>query len=151
MSYNEVVFSIRSKDFEILQEKFNLLPKKAEYELNNYFWNKGGETLKKRVMQNLPRSSRNKSSYKKAPKTHAKDVESLDKIQYNLGIKIQTKLKPNSKDFGYLIFPDEGRGIHQKRKQEFFGRALETETEKMKKDLLDHFSKKIKEELENGN
>lgn len=150
MTYNEAFYSLESKDIEILQEKLKLLPKKAEYEMNNYFWNTAGDILKKRVMQNLPRSNRNKSNYKNSPKSHAKDVESLDKISFNLGIKVQTKLKPKSKDFGYLIFPDEGRGKHQSRSQEFFNKALETETEKIKEGLLEHINKKIEEEINNG-
>ncbi len=150
MAYNEAFYSLESKDIEILQEKLKILPKKAEYEMNNYFWNTAGDILKKRVMQNLPRSNKNKSNYKKGPKNHAKDVESLDKISFNLGIKVQTKLKPKSKDFGYLIFPDEGRGIHQSRSQEFFNKALESETEKIKEGLLEHINKKIKEEINNG-
>lgn len=149
MAYNEAYYSLESKDIEMLQEKLRLLPKKAEYEMNNYFWNTAGDILEKRVMQNLPRSNRNKSNYKKGPIAHAKDVESLDKISFNLGIKVQTKLKPKSKDFGYLIFPDEGRGKHQTRSQEFFNKALETEAETIKEGLLEHINKKIEEEINN--
>lgn len=151
MSYNEAIFTINSEDLQKLQEKVSLLPSTAEYELNNYLWNKGGDTLKKKVMQNMPRSNRNKSNIKGAPRTHAKDDESLEKVVYNLGIKVQTKLKPKSKDFGYLIFPDEGRGKHQSKKQEFFNKALESEEEKVKSGLMEHLNKKIKEELNNGN
>lgn len=149
MSYNEAVFEISSKDLERLQQKFALLPNKAEYELNNYFWNEVGDILKTKVMQNMPRSNRNKSNIKKAPKVHAKDVESLEKITYNLGIKVQTQLNPQSKDFGYLIFPDEGRGKHQSKSQEFFHKSLESETDKIERGLMEHMNKKIKEELKN--
>ena len=151
MSYNEAVFTMTSKDIEILQKKLSMLPNTAEYELNNYFWNKAGNVLHKKVMQNLPRSNRDKSNIRNAPKVHAKDVESLEDIRYNLGIKVQTKLSPRSKDFGYLIFPDEGRGKHQSKSQEFFNRALESETDKLKTGLVEHLNKKIEEELNNGN
>ena len=151
MSYNEAIFTLDTKDLEKLQQKLLMLPKRAEYELNNFMWNNAGDVLKKKVMQNMPCSKRDKSNYKNVPKTHAKDVESLDKISYNLGIKVQTKLKPKSKDFGYLIFPDEGRGKHQKVGQNFFGKALESESEKLKKELINHLNKKIEEELNNGN
>lgn len=151
MSYNEAIFTMTSKDIETLQKKLSLLPNTAEYELNNYFWNKAGNVLQDKVMQNMPRSNRNKSNIKKAPKVHAKDVESLEKVRYNLGIKVQTQLKPKSKDFGYLIFPDEGRGKHQSESQEFFNRALESETNKLQTGLIEHLNKKIEEELNNGN
>lgn len=151
MSYNEAIFTLDTKELEKLQQKLSMLPKNAEYELNNFMWNKAGDVLKKKVMQNMPRSKRDKSNYKDVPKTHAKDVESLDKITYNLGIKVQTKLKPKSKDFGYLIFPDEGRGKHQKIGQDFFGKALESEADKLKTELSEYLNKKIEEELNNGN
>lgn len=150
MSYNEAIFTLDSKDLEKLQQKFALLPNKAEYELNNYFWNEAGDILKRRVMQNMSRSRRDKSNYRKGPKTHAKDDESLEKITYNLGIKVQTRLKPRLKDFGYLIFPDEGRGKHQSRSQEFFNKSLETESDRLEKGLMEHLNNKIEEELKNG-
>lgn len=145
--YNEL--SLEFKDIEKLEEKLKALSQTAEYEVNNYLWNGGGNILKKQVYANMPRSNKDKSNYKNAPKVHAKDVESLDKVTFNLGIKVQTHLKPRSKDFGYLIFPDEGRGKHQKRKgaQEFFGKALESKTDEVAEGLLEHLNKKIEEEL----
>lgn len=146
--YNEL--TLEYKDIQKLEEKWKDLPKTAEYETNNYLWNQGGDILKKQVYANMPRSSKDKSKVKNAPKTHAKDVESLDKVTFNLGIKVQTHLKPKSKDFGYLIFPDEGRGKHQKRKgaQEFFGKALENKTNEVADGLLEHLNKKIEEDLQ---
>lgn len=148
MAYNELVIDFSQvKNF---QERWNALPKKSEYEANNYLWNEGGDIFKKQVFKFMPRSNKDKSNVKKAPKVHAKDSESLDKITFNLGIKVQTHLKPSSKDFGYLIFPDEGRGKHQRRKgeQAFFGRALETKTDEVTDGLLDHLNNKIEEELQ---
>lgn len=145
--YNELTLDF--KDIQNLEKKIKVLPNKAEYEINNYLWNEAGNILKKQVYANMPKSSKNKSRVKKAPKVHAKDAESLDKITFNLGIKVQTHLKPKSKDFGYLIFPDEGRGKRQKRKgaQEFFGKALKSKTNEVAEGLLKHLNKKIEEDL----
>ena len=145
--YNQVTLDY--SEIVKLEEKIKALPKKAEYEINNYLWNNAGNILQKQVYANMPRSNKDKSKVKKAPKVHAKDVESLDKETFNLGVRIQTHLKPSSKDFGYLIFPDEGRGKHQKRKgaQEFFGRALDKRTNEIAEGLLNHLDKKIEEEL----
>lgn len=148
MAYNELTIDFsKVKKF---QERWNALPKKSEYEANNYLWNEGGDVFKTQVLKFMPRSNKDKSKVKKAPKVHAKDVESLEKIPYNLGIKVQTKLNPSSKDFGYLIFPDEGRGKHQRKKgeQAFFGRALDTKTDEVADGLLDHLNNKIEEELQ---
>lgn len=147
MKYNEL--TIDYTKIVKFEERFKALPKKSEYEMNNYLWNKGGTIFEQQVYKNMPRSNKDKSKVKKAPKLHAKDVESLDKITFNLGVKIQTHLKPSSKDFGYLIFPDEGRGKHQRRKgeQAFFRKALETKTDEVVDGLLNHLNKKIEEEL----
>lgn len=145
MAYNEV--TLNYNDILKLQEKLKLLPLKAEYEVNNYLWSEAGSILEKEVYTRMPRSEYKHSKGK--PKMHAKDTESLDIIRYNLGVKIQTKIKPKSKDFGYLIFPDEGRGIKQKRKgsQEFFRKALDSKSEKIVDGLITHLNKKIEEEI----
>lgn len=145
--YNQVTLDY--SEIAKLEERIKALPKKAEYEINYYLWNNAGNILQKQVYANMPRSNKDKSKVKKAPKVHAKDSDSLDKETFNLGVRIQTHLKPSSKDFGYLIFPDEGRGKHQKRKgaQEFFGRALDKRTNEIADGLLNHLDKKIEEEL----
>lgn len=128
------------------EQKLKALPGKAEYETNNYLWSEAGDILEKGVYERMPRSK-----YKKygKPKTHAKDSESLETIRYNLGVKVQTKIKPKSKDFGYLIFPNEGRGIKQVNKgaQEFFDKTLESKANQITEGLLNHLDKKIEEEL----
>lgn len=146
MAYNEL--TLEYKDILKLEEKLKLLPNTAEYEVNNYLWGEAGGILEKEVYNRMPLSKYVHYS-KGAPKTHAKDSESLEIIRYNLGVKIQTKIKPRSKDFGYLIFPDEGRGIRQKKKgsQEFFGKSLESKEDKIADGLVDHLNKKIEEEL----
>lgn len=146
MAYNELTLNF--KDLVKLQEKLKLLPQKAEYEVNNYLWSEAGNVLEKEVYKRMPRSQY-KHYGKGKPKSHAKDTESLEIIRYNLGIKVQTKIKPKSKDFGYLIFPDEGRGLKQKKKgsQEFFKKSLESREDKVIEDLSSHLNKKIEEEL----
>lgn len=143
---NEI--SINYEDIVRLEEKFKKLPNTAEYEINDYLWSEAGEILQKEVYSKMPRSVYKHYSQKQ-PKTHAKDSESLEIVKYNLGVKVQTKTKPRSKDFGYLIFPDEGRGIRQRKKgsQEFFGKALENKSKDVIEGLSKHLDKKIKEEL----
>ncbi len=134
-----------SKSIE-LEQKLKALPEKGEYETNNYLWSKAGSILEKGVYDRMPRSQ-----YKKygKPKTHAKDSKSLEMIRYNLGVKIQTKTKPKSQDFGYLVFPNEGRGIRQRNKgsQEFFEKTLESKSDEITNGLLNHLDKKIEEEI----
>lgn len=146
MAYNEL--SLDYKSLIKFEEKLKLLPQKAEYEVNNYLWSEAGNVLEKEVYRRMPRSHYEHYS-KGKPKSHAKDSESLEIIRYNLGVKVQTKIKPKSRDFGYLIFPDEGRGIRQKKKgkQDFFGKSLESKENKITDGLVSHLNKKIEEEL----
>ena len=146
MAYNEL--SLDYKSLIKFEEKLKLLPQRAEYEVNNYLWSEAGNVLEKEVYRRMPRSHYEHYS-KGKPKSHAKDSESLEIIRYNLGVKVQTKIKPKSRDFGYLIFPDEGRGIRQlkKGKQEFFGKSLDSKNNQIVDGLVDHLNKKIEEEL----
>lgn len=149
---NQVSVNIKSVD--VLYRVLKRLPEKAEYEVNNYFWNDASEKLKKGVYSRMPKSSENKNQYNRrnvVPMTHAKDDESLDEVRYNLGIKIATRVKPKSKDFGYLIFPNEGRGIRQRKKgsQEFFDKTLESNVQTLQNGLISHLTNKIEEELNN--
>lgn len=138
-----------------LEEKLRLLPVKGEYEVNSYLWNDASQVLKKDVYKRMPISSENKVKIRRkdiVPRSHAKeDNDSIQEIRYNLGIKIQTRVKPKLKDYGYLIFPNEGRGIRQRKKgkQEFFDKSLENNIEKIENGLIEHLAKKVKEEIEN--
>ena len=109
-------------NLEELIQKFSNLPRTAEFSINEYLWDEAGEILQKEVMRRMPRSH-DKHYGNKVPKAHAKDTDSLEIFKgINLMVKVETKVKPKSKDYGYLVFPDEGRGIHNVRKgaQEFF-------------------------------
>lgn len=144
-SYGQI--TLNYEDLKKLLKKFQQLPKNAEYEINNYLWNGGAEIFQNEIISKMPRSNKDKTVYKKGPKVHARDINSLDKITYNLGIKIQTKLSPKSSDFGYLIFPDEGRGKHQRRAQKFFQGALDKKGDEVSNKLIEHLNKKIEEDL----
>ncbi len=146
MKYNEL--TIDFSDCKELEEKMKKLPHATQYAINEYLWDKAGPILEKEVYKRMPRSKYVHYS-KNKPKSHAKDSDSLEQIKFNLGIKVQTKTKPKSKDFGYLIFPDEGRGIKQRKKggQEFFNKSLEAKKKKIADELLTHINKKIEEEL----
>lgn len=142
-----VEFNVDYSSLIELQEKIMALPGKAEYEINNYLWGTAGEILEKAVYSKMP-----KSKYKKygQPRSHAKESKSLEIFKgINLMVKVETRTKPKSKDFGYLIFPNEGRGIKQINKgaQEFFEDALSSEENRITNELINHLTKKIEEEI----
>lgn len=146
MKYNELTLDFSS--CKELVEKMKKLPYSAQYAINEYLWDKAGSILEKEVYKRMPRSQCVHYN-KNQPKSHARDSESLEQVKYDLGIKVKTKTEPKSKDFGYLIFPDEGRGVRQTKKggQEFFNKSLEAKKKKITDELLSHLNKKIEEDL----
>lgn len=146
--YRDDHLDLKYDDILKLEEKFKKLSNTAEYEINDYLWSEAGEILQKEVYSKMPRS-KYKHYSKKQPKTHAKDSESLEIVRYNLGVKVQTQIEPESRNFGYLIFPNEGRGIRQRKKggQKFFEKSLESKSNQLVDGLSEHLDKKIEEEL----
>ena len=119
------ILNVQFEAIEVLIRKFDNLPRTAEYSINEYLWGEGGDILQRELMRRMPRS---KDKHYSLPKAHAKDTDSTEIFKgINLMVKVETKVKPKSKDYGYLIFPDEGRGIHNVKKgaQEFFQNTLD--------------------------
>lgn len=135
-----------------LIKQFENLPRTAEYSINEYLWDEVGEILEKEVMRRMPRSS-SKHYGKNVPKSHAKDTDSLEIFKgINLMVKVETKVKPKSKDFGYLIFPDEGRGIHNVKKgpQNFFQKTLDSKENEITEGLTKHLINDIEKNITNN-
>lgn len=76
----------------------------------------------------LPLSNKKKRNGKKHK--HAKNSKWWKRVYKNGELDIISKggAASKPKSFGYLIFPDEGRGIKQKRAQNFGERALQRGT-----------------------
>lgn len=137
------ILNVHFEAFETLIKKFETLPRTAEYTINEYLWSEGGDILQKELMRRMPRS---KDKHYSLPKSHAKDTDSTEVFKgINLMVKVETKVKPKSKDYGYLIFPDEGRGIHNVKKgaQEFFQKTLDAKEYELTNELTNHLIKEI--------
>ena len=67
----------------------------------------------------------------KREKRHAKHSNPLKERMFNLGFDIVAKggAAKNKGSFGYLVFPNEGRGPHNPVAQEFFERGLASREE----------------------
>lgn len=102
MKYNEL--TIDFSDCKELEDKMKRLPHATQYAINEYLWDKAGAILEKDIYKRMPRSQYMHYS-KNKPKTHAKDSNSLEQVKFNLGIKVQTKTKPKSKDFWLFNIP----------------------------------------------
>lgn len=104
--------------------------KKVEADLNEYLHTTGAKTVVESIVGFMPRSNRQKK--------HAKDSNPLKFDKFNLGFEVYAKGgAPNKKgSFGYLVFPDQGIGPHNKVAQEFFRRGLESKENKLFDDLI---------------
>lgn len=119
-----------SKSLEI-EKKMALIPDKSEKLVNQVLRAKGTRTMMDSIIDLMPRSNKNKQ--------HAKDSKPLTFRMRNLGFEVVAKggaaNRPGS--FGYLVFPDEGRGPHNPIKQAFFKRGGDAANEKIQDDVIE--------------
>lgn len=104
---------------EELAQNLKRLGSRAENLANQYLHDRGTKMVIENIIRFIPVSNKNKSR-------HAKSSNPLKARLGNLGFTIVTKggaaNKPNS--FGYLIFPEEGRGPHNPIAQRFAEKGL---------------------------
>jgi len=126
MTRTEIDYRKSEKIAEILKKTSTNL----ESKINEYLHLKGAQTTIESIIGFMPRSNRKKK--------HAKDSKSLTFDKFNLGFEVYAKGGAANKkgSFGYLVFPDQGRGIHNFVAQEFFRRGLENKEDKMFSDIV---------------
>lgn len=128
-------FEINKADLEKLEEKISKLQGIAEDEINKVLHTKSADEVSKSIQQLINVSAKKRG-------THARHGKPFKTEPFNLGFFIKTY-----PSYGYLVFPDEGRGIRNKIKQDFSGRGIEKERPRVVDDLLEKLTKKIEEEL----
>lgn len=128
-------------EVEILEEKLSRLGEDAETTVNEILHGMGVETVTKDVTNLLPVSSRNKK--------HAKFSKPFTHDPQNLGFIFKTRggAAKNKTSFGYLIFPDEGRGPRNRVEQDFTGRGINKAKPKILTELTEVITRKLQEEL----
>jgi hypothetical protein len=138
---NKINYQIDYKDLEALEEKFKKLPGRVESLINSYLHLDGASKVAKDITA-LIRVSR-------ADKKHARLSKWWKVRPLNLGFVIVAKGGAANKkgSFGYLVFPNEGRGPRNPLEQRFFERGLERATPKLVADMHELIDKKIEEEL----
>lgn len=108
-----IEYSLKFEDSALLLERINQFPSDAEEAINKALHGEGVKEMIQSIVSFTPVS--------KLSKEHAKYSDPYKFNTKNLGFIIETKPK-----YGYLIFPDEGRGIRNKVRQEFTKRGAET-------------------------
>lgn len=103
-----------------LLEAMKKVPEVSERVVNDVLKSRGTKEVIQAIIGFMPVSKRDKK--------HAKFSNPLKEVMFNLGFDIVAKggAAKNKGSFGYLVFPNEGRGPHNPVAQAFFERGLES-------------------------
>jgi len=139
-------YKINYSEVEKLQGKLEKIPGNVEDLINQYLRKEGSLTTIEYIT-NLIRVSRpSKGAVEHTP--HAKKSKWSKVEKLNLGFVVKTKggaaNKPGS--FGYLVFPNEGRGPRNPLEQRFMERGLQRSVP----DILLDLNQLIEEEMRKG-
>ncbi|QPO27014.1 hypothetical protein [Streptococcus suis] len=106
-----------------LAEAMAKIPSKSEEVVNRVLLVRGTKEVMQAIIGFMPVSKREKK--------HAKYSNPLKERMFNLGFDIVAKggAAMNKGSFGYLVFPNEGRGTHNPIAQAFFERGLASREE----------------------
>lgn len=121
-------FNVELAAFNDLLSRLSRQGAEVENTLNEYLHNEAAEKIKPAIYDFIPVSDRNKK--------HAQNNAPFGRQEnYNLAVKVIT-----SKEFNYLVFPDEGLGTSRVNiAQNFTGRGLEA----VQPELIDDMTAKI--------
>lgn len=101
-----------------LVEAMSKIPSKSEEVVNRVLKNRGAKEVIQGIIGFMPVSKRNKN--------HAKFSNPLKEVMFNLGFDVIAKggAAKNKGSYGYLVFPNEGRGPSNPVAQQFFEKGL---------------------------
>ncbi|MED2933433.1 hypothetical protein P4308_15250 [Bacillus wiedmannii] len=139
-------FEVDYAAIERLEEKMRMLPDKMEPVVNTILHTDGIQIATEEITK-LIRVSRSKWSVRN--KTHAKNSNWSKSEKMNLGFKVMARGGAANKkgSFGYLVFPNEGRGSHNPLEQRFAERGLMNAKPKIIEKLHEGVDKVIEEEF----
>lgn len=145
-----VSFEVDSLAIQRLSEAIERLPNKAESVINNTLKTKVSARITDRITPLIP-ISRERHGGGTRNKKHARNVKWSTKEQKeNLSITVKSKGGAANKvgSFGYLVFPNEGRGKYNTRSIEFMETGLKLSTPDGIADIETDLIKTIQEELQ---
>lgn len=131
-------YDINSKGQDDLIKAMQKIPDKTEGLINKTLHTSGGKEVSMAIIGFMPRSDKNKK--------HAKDSNSLKQDDINLGFRIYARggAASNKGSYGYLVFPNDGRGYKNPVAQGFFEKGLDSKMEKLTQIVLEALEEGIK-------
>ncbi|UPL43264.1 hypothetical protein MU858_21345 [Bacillus sp. PGP15] len=139
-------FEVDYAAIEKLEEKMRMLPSKMEPAVNTVLHTVGIQIATEEITK-LIRVSHSKWSVRN--KTHAKNSNWSKSEKMNLGFKVMARGGAANKkgSFGYLVFPNEGRGSHNPLEQRFAERGIMNAKPKIIEKLHKGVDKVLEEEF----
>lgn len=142
-----VKFDFDYDQFKALDDSISKLGDKAEETLNASLHKHGKKLIEPRITSLIPISTRLGKGIR--DKMHAKTSKWSKEKKENLSLSIITKGGAANKrgSFGYLVFPNEGRGKHNPIAQNFMEKGRDQALPKLTEVLQNDLIRKIEEEL----
>ncbi|HHL0974715.1 TPA: hypothetical protein ACQUHP_006533 [Bacillus cereus] len=139
-------FDLDYTAIEKLEEKMRLLPSKMEPVINRILHTEGVQIATEEITKLIPVS---RSKWSVQNKVHAKHSNWSKSEEMNLGFKIKARGGAANKkgSFGYLVFPNEGRGSHNLLEQRFAERGIQNAKPKILEKLHKGIDQVVEEEL----
>lgn len=133
-------FELDAHEVEQLEASLSKLGDEAERTINELIHELGFNILESDIARRLPIGARPNPR-------HAITSKPFTKNTYNLGFDFKTKggAANNKNSFGYLIFPDEGRGKRNPRAQKFSELGIMSAKPKIMEQLLEQVTQKVQE------
>ncbi|AJH65330.1 hypothetical protein FOC75_00860 [Bacillus cereus] len=140
------VYQLNYDDIVALEQKMIRLPGKMEPAINNVLHTDGIRIATEEITKLIPVS---KSKWGIRNKIHARNSNWSKSEKLNLGFKIVARGGAANKkgSFGYLVFPNEGRGSHNPLEQRFAEQGLINATPKILEKLHEGVDRVLKEEF----
>lgn len=141
-----VEYNIDYSAIEELEKKFEQIPGKVESMINSYLHKDGAKVTIRDITGLIRLSKPSKGAEENRP--HAKHSKWSKVEKINLGFVVKARggaaNKPGS--FGYLVFPNEGRGPRNPLEQRFMERGLHQSVD----ELISNLSNLAEEEIRKG-
>ncbi|MDF9457035.1 hypothetical protein ABR769_26270 [Bacillus cereus] len=139
-------FELDYEAIEKLEEKMRVLPNKMEPTINTILHTDGIQIAIEEITKLIPVS---RSKWSVRNKIHAKDSNWSKNEKLNLGFRILARGGAANKkgSFGYLVFPNEGRGSHNPLEQRFAERGIVNARPRILEELHKGVDKVLEEEF----
>ncbi|MEH7490832.1 hypothetical protein [Neobacillus niacini] len=137
-------FELDYSDVRLLEQKMKRLPDKMEETVNEVLHTDGIEIATEEITKVIPNSQWKNRSLDKA---HARTSKWSKSENHNLGFTIKSKggAAKNRGSFGYLVFPNEGRGPSNPVEQRFMERGMKQATPKIVAKLHEKIDQTLEE------